>query len=129
MDFQLHPFGQAGGGGKAGEPDGLFGIHRAAGVGQQQEFFWVNELQNVRERVAPAAQIGAAQGDGDHFRAAGIQRVAHGFGRGKFPRAQDEPRTKFTSGNGQWPIRLHHETITFCRLVSSASHLAGVTVT
>ena len=101
MDFELHPFGQAGGGGEAREADGLLGVHRAAGVGQQQIFFRVNEFQDVGERIALAAQIGAAQGDGDQFRAAGGQRVAHGFRRREFARAQDEARPERPSGNDQ----------------------------
>ena len=94
MDFEFHPFRQTGGGGEARQPDGFLGVHRAAGVGQQQIFFRVNEFQDVRERVVLAAQIGAAQGDGDHFRAAGVERVAHGFGRRKLARAQDQARAE-----------------------------------
>ena len=81
MDFELHPLRQSGGDSEAREADGFLGIHRAAGVGQKQIFFRVNEFQDVRERVFLAAQVRAAQGDGDHFRAAGGERIAHGFRR------------------------------------------------
>ena len=69
------------------EPDGFLGTHRAAGVGQQQKFFRVNEFKDVGERVFLPAQIGAAQGYGHEFRAAGFEGIAHRFGRGKFSRA------------------------------------------
>ena len=68
MDFELHPLRQSGGNGEAREADGFLGVHRAAGVGQQEKFFRVNEFQNVRERIAFAGQIRAAKD-------AGAQRV------------------------------------------------------
>ncbi len=102
MDFKFHPFRQTGGGSQTRETDGFIGIQRAAGVGQEQIFFGVNEFQNVRERIVFAAQIGTAQGDGDHFRAAGGERVAHGFRRRKFSRAHDQARAELPPGDDQW---------------------------
>ena len=81
MDFELYPLRQTGGDGKAREADGFLRVHRAAGVGQEQIFFRINEFEDVRKRIFLAAQIRAAQGDGDHFRAAGGERIAHGFRR------------------------------------------------
>ena len=92
MDFELHPIRQAGGDGEARQADGFLGVHRAAGVGQRQIFLRVNGLQDVRERVLLPAQIGAAEGDGDQFRAAGGERVAHGFRRREFARAKNQAR-------------------------------------
>ena len=62
------------------------------------------EQAHARERIALATQIGAAQGDGDHFRAAGVKGVAHRFRRREFSRAHDEPRPESPPGDGQWLI-------------------------
>jgi len=108
MDFKFHPFRQTGGGGEAREANGFLGIQRTAGVGQQQKFFWINEFQDVGERIALAGQIGAAEGDGDHFRAAGGKSVAHGFRRRKFSGAHDEPRPENPPGDDQWLAGRRH---------------------
>ena len=35
MNFEFHPLGKSGGGGKAGEADGFLGIHGTAGVREE----------------------------------------------------------------------------------------------
>jgi hypothetical protein len=94
VDFEFHPLGQAGGGGEAGEAHGFLGVHRAAGVGQEQVFFRVDEFEDVGVGVAGAAEVGAAQGDGDDLRAAGGERVAHGFVGREFPGAEEQAGMK-----------------------------------
>ena len=65
MDLELDPLGQAGGGGEAGEAHGFLGVHRAAGVGQEQVFLRIDEFEDVGEGIVFAGQVRAAQGDGD----------------------------------------------------------------
>ncbi len=101
MYFQFDPFGETGGDGEAGEADGFPGVHGAAGVGEEEVFLGIDKFEDVGKGIALAGEVGAAQGDGDHFGAAGGQGVAHGFGRGKFARAQDEAGTKLAAGNHQ----------------------------
>ena len=36
VDFEFHPFRQPGGGGEPGKADGLVGVHRAAGIGEEE---------------------------------------------------------------------------------------------
>ena len=47
MDFELHPLRQACGGGEAGEAHGLLRVHRAAGVGQDEISFRIDEIEDV----------------------------------------------------------------------------------
>ena len=77
MNLELHPIRQPGADREAREPHRFLGIPRAAGVGQKQEAFRVDEIENVRERIAFAGEIGAAQRDGHDFGAARLERVAH----------------------------------------------------
>ena len=102
MDFEFHPFGQPGGGSEAGEAHGFGGIHGPAGVGQQQVFILIDEFQNVGKGIPLAAQVRAAQGDGDDFRAAGRQGLAHGFQGRKFSRAEKQTGTELAAGDDQW---------------------------
>ena len=92
MNFQLHPFGQPGGDRQTRQAHGFLGIHRAAGIGQQQIFFGINKFENVGEGIPFAGQIRAAQRDRDHFRPAGFQGIAHGLGRREFSCAQNQAR-------------------------------------
>ena len=55
MDFEFHPLRQSGGGGEAGEAHGFLGVHRAAGVGEQQVFFRIDEFEDVGEGIALSA--------------------------------------------------------------------------
>ena len=79
MDLQLHPVRQSGSARQSRESHGFLGVHCAAGVGQDQITLRINEIQNVREGIMFAAQVRAAERDGDHFRAAGVERVPHFF--------------------------------------------------
>ena len=101
MNFEFHPFGQTRGGGQAREADGFLGVHGAAGVGQEEVTLGVDEFENVREGILLSAQVGAAQGDGDQFRAAGGQGVAHRLGGSEFARPDQQAGAEFTSGDNQ----------------------------
>ena len=98
---EFHPLRQSSRHRQTRQAHGFFGIHRATGVGQQQVFLRINELQNVGERILIAAEIGAAQGDGHHLGTTGLKGVAHQLGRREFPRAQNQARSKLAIGNLQ----------------------------
>ena len=103
MDLEFDPFGESGAGGEAGEADGFFGVHRAAGVGQQEIFFGIDEIEDVGERVAGAAEVGAVEGDGDDLRAACFEGVAHEFVRGELAGAEEEARREGAPGDDERP--------------------------
>ncbi len=105
MNFEFDPFRQTGGHGEAREANRFLRIHRAAGVRQQQIFLAVDEFQNVRERIALAAQIGATQSDGDDLRPARLKRVAHRFRRRKLSRPDHEAGLEFAASDDEWAIR------------------------
>lgn len=101
MDFEFHPFWQTRGGGEPGEAHGFFRIHRTAGIRQEEEFYRIYEIQDVRVGITAAGKIRAAQGDGDDFRTAGGQRLAHGFIRREFSGAGEKPRADFAAGDDE----------------------------
>jgi SAM-dependent methyltransferase len=90
VDLQFDPLGQSGRGGEAGEADRFLRVHGAARVGEKEVLFRIDEIKNVGERIAGAAQVGPAQCDGDDLRAAGLERVAHELVRGKLACAEEE---------------------------------------
>ena len=65
-----------------------------------------------------AGKIGAPQRHRHDLRAAGDERVAHHFIRGKFSRADEQPRSEFAIGNFQLGrlIRHHGNIFAICRL-------------
>ena len=72
----------------------------------------IDEIENVRKRIAFAGKIGAPQCDRHQLGPARNQRVAHQFVRCKFPRADDQPRSEFAIGNFQFRGFVRHwETI------------------
>ena len=101
MDLKLHPLRQPGSHRQARQAHRFLGIHRATGIGQQQIFLWINELENIGEGIFFTAEIGAAQGDGHHLGVTGLKGVAHQLGRREFPRAQNQARSKLAIGNLQ----------------------------
>ena len=101
MDLELHPLGKTGGLGKPGKPDGLLGGVGPAGVGEEEVFRRVDELEDVGKGISLAAQIGPTERHGDDLRAAGRQGLAHHLAGGEFPGSQEEPRGKLTAGNDQ----------------------------
>src|SRR6185436_7153678 len=70
---------------------------------------WIDELENIGERVVLAAQIRAAQRDCNHLRAAGITRLTHQLRRRELARAEDQSGAKFVTRNGQWALRWRHD--------------------
>ena len=101
MNFEFDPFGKARGSGEARKAHGFFCVSCATGVGQEEILFGIDEFEDIGERVFFAGEISAAEGDGDHFGAGGVEGVAHGFGRGKFAGSQDEAGTEDSSGDNQ----------------------------
>ena len=79
MDFEFDPFGQSGSGGEAGEADGFTSVHGAAGVGEDEIFFLVDEVEDVGVGIVFASEVRAAEGDGDDFGAAGFKTLGHGL--------------------------------------------------
>ena len=53
------------------------------------------------KRIVLPGKIRAPQCDGDDFRAAGDERVAHDFVRGEFSRADEQSRSEFAIGDAQ----------------------------
>ena len=90
MDFEFDPFGQSGGGGEAGEANGFPGVHGAAGVGEDKVFFRVDEVEDVGVGVVLAGEVGAAEGDGDDFGAAGFEALGHGLVGGELAGADEK---------------------------------------
>ena len=107
VDFEFHPLGQSGGRREPGETHCFVRVHRAARVGEEEIFFRIDEIEDVGERIIAAAEIGAPQGHGDNFRAAGGQRIAHEFIRGELAGAEKEARFEGAPGDDQ---RLTHGT-------------------
>ena len=101
MDFELHPFRQAGGRSKAGKSHGLFRIHCAAGIGEQQVPIRIDELEDIGVWVALTTQVGTAQGHSDDLRATGSEGVAHGFMGRKLPRAKKQAGVEGAAGDGE----------------------------
>ena len=66
MNLELHPLGQSGRSGQARQTHRLGGIARAARVRQNEKPFRIDEIENVRERITPARNIGAAEGNGTY---------------------------------------------------------------
>ena len=108
MNLELDPFRQAGARGEAREAHGFLGVRRAAGVRQQQKSFRIDEFEDVRERIAFAGHIRAAQSHGDDFRAAGDQRIAHQFVRREFSRAHQQARGELAIGDLQFGRLVRH---------------------
>ena len=112
MDFELHPVRQPGAAGQPRQAHGLGGVHRAAGVGQQEIARRVDEFEDVRVRVFLARKVRAAQGDGHQPRAAGVEGVAHRLVGGNFPvptsRRDRNSRPAMTSGE---PLCMARATI------------------
>ena len=59
------------------QPAGFFRIHRTARVGQDQIFFAIHEVQDVRKGIVPPAEIGAPQRHRDDPGPRGLERVTH----------------------------------------------------
>jgi hypothetical protein len=94
MDFELHPLGQSGGDGEAARRTASSAFIAPLVLGSRRYFLRVNEFEDVGEGILLAGQIGAAQGDGDDFRAAGGEGVAHGFRGGEFAGAENQAGRK-----------------------------------
>ena len=120
MDLELDPLRQAGGGGEAGEADGFLGIHRAAGVGEEQVFFGIDEIEDVRVGIGLAGEIGAAQGHGHDLGAGGGEGVAHRLVGREFPGAGEEAGRELAAGDDKG---LGHPRRT---LGKGAAHASGV---
>lgn len=101
VDFELHPFGESGGGGEAGQADGFLSIDRSTGVGEDQELLGIDKFENVGVGVVAAGEIRAAKGNGDDLAASGGQRIAHGIIGWKFSSANQESGGKFAAGDDE----------------------------
>ena len=91
MNLELHPLGEPGGLGEAGKSDGLLGGVGTAGVGEEQVFLRVDELEDVGKGIPLAAQIGPTERHGDDLRSARRKGLAHHLAGGKFSSPQEEP--------------------------------------
>ena len=100
MDFEFDPVGHAGGDGESGEADGFFGVHGAAGVGEEEDVGG-DEVEYVGEGIALAGEIGATEGDGDDFGAGGDDGVAHEFTGGEFSGAEHESGLEGAAGDDE----------------------------
>ena len=102
MNLEFHPLRQSRRCRKPRESHGLFGIHRATGVGKQQVFFGINEVENVGIRITLAREVGAPQGHRHNLRTTLMQGIAHELVGRKFSGAQKQAGADFTAGDDEW---------------------------
>ena len=51
MNFEFDPFWEASGMSEASEANCFFGVHGSTGVGEQEVFFWVDEIEDIGEGI------------------------------------------------------------------------------
>ena len=86
---------ETGGGRESRQSHCFLGVARAARVRQNEKFLRIDEIENVRERVAFPGKIGASQSDGYDLGSARDERIAHYFIGGKFPGPNEQTRSEF----------------------------------
>ena len=118
VDLELHPLGKSGGLGEARESHRLLGVHGTTGVGEDEVFLRVDELEDVGVGIALATEVGTAQGHGHHLGATGLERIAHGFIGRELAGTDKEAGIKGASGDDQWLA--HGDTIEGCCSVLSS---------
>ncbi len=91
MNLELHPLGQPRRRGQARQAHRFGGIHRAAGIGQEEIFLGIDEIEDIGVGIVLAGEIGAAQGHRDDLRAAGLEALGHRLVGGKLARAHEQP--------------------------------------
>ncbi len=102
VDFEFDPHGKARRGGESGEANGFLRVHGSAGVRQEEVFFRIDELEDVRVGILHAAEVRAAEGDGDDLASARREGVAHGFIGRKLSCSEQEARGKGAAGDDEW---------------------------
>ena len=86
-DFDLDPVGESDFAAETRGADGFVGGVAACGVGQEEIFFGIDE---VEQRLFAAVEIDAANGDGDHLGARGFDGACGLLSRLVFARTDDE---------------------------------------
>ena len=79
MNLEFYPHRQTCGRGQSGETHSFRRVACAARIRENKEQFRIDEIENVRERVASSGEIGATECDRNDLRSTRGQRVAHGF--------------------------------------------------
>ena len=94
--FEFDPVGKADFAAQARGADGFVGGVAAGGVGQQEIFLGIDV---VEQRFLAAVEVDAADGDGDHLGAAGLEGARSFLEGFVFSRANDQAGAERTAGD------------------------------